>query len=60
MSRHTDAANAAQQQNTSIDWSAVSERGRITSTEEFRREYMCEHPSSRTNVCEPLPLSFAG
>lgn len=50
MSRHTDAANAANHSKPAIDWTAVSERERITSTEEFRREYMCE----------PLPLSFAG
>lgn len=57
MSRHTDAANAAYSiegfgngARASIDWSAVSERGRITSTEEFRSQYMCQHP----------PLSFAG
>lgn len=57
MSRHTDAANAAYSiegfgngARASIDWTAVSEPQRITSTEEFRREYMCE----------PLPLSFAG
>lgn len=60
MSRHTDAANAANHSKPAIDWTAVSEREHITSirprgrmsasTEEFRSQYMCQ----------PLRLSFAG
>lgn len=50
MSRHTDAANAANRSKPAIDWTAVSEPQPITSMEQFRREYMCE----------PLRLSFAG
>lgn len=50
MSRHTDAANAANHSKPAIDWFFVPERLHITTSEEFRREYMCE----------PLPLSFAG
>ena len=52
MSRHNDAANAATRNNSTpvIDWTAVSEPHRITTTEQFRSQYMCE----------TLPSSFAG
>lgn len=50
MSRHTDAANAANHSKPAIDWFSVPERLHITTSEEFRSQYMCQ----------PLRLSFAG
>lgn len=41
MPRHNDAANAAPTIKASL-WASVPERSHITSTEEFRSQYMCQ------------------